>query len=126
MDGVGCQLTQRCSSCRSDRLAAPLSYGTDSLRCIFQLAFCLHVGAMRCAPFKLQALPLCLLLQVSLPTQYNGKNQDPVGALSSTLARLQARAALAVHACLPASPALCCHSWRGVMTLPMPKCHAAT
>ncbi|KAG7669017.1 hypothetical protein Ndes2526B_g00737 [Nannochloris sp. 'desiccata'] len=27
--------------------------------------------------------------QVSLPTQYNGKNQDPVGALSSTLARLQ-------------------------------------
>jgi 1-deoxy-D-xylulose-5-phosphate synthase len=27
---------------------------------------------------------------VSLPTQYNGKNQDPVGALSSTLARLQA------------------------------------
>lgn len=50
---------------------------------------------MRCAPFKLQALPLCLLLQVSLPTQYNGKNQDPVGALSSTLARLQARAALA-------------------------------
>lgn len=28
--------------------------------------------------------------QVSLPTQYNGKNQDPVGALSSTLARLQA------------------------------------
>lgn len=29
--------------------------------------------------------------QVSLPTQYNGKNQDPVGALSSTLARLQVR-----------------------------------
>lgn len=28
--------------------------------------------------------------QVSLPTQYNGKNQDPVGALSSALARLQA------------------------------------
>mmetsp|Transcript_6361 Transcript_6361/g.14096 ORF Transcript_6361/g.14096 Transcript_6361/m.14096 type:complete len:725 (+) Transcript_6361:161-2335(+) len=28
--------------------------------------------------------------QVSLPTQYNNKNQDPVGALSSTLARLQA------------------------------------
>lgn len=28
--------------------------------------------------------------QVSLPTQYNGKNQEPVGALSSTLARLQA------------------------------------
>jgi hypothetical protein len=27
---------------------------------------------------------------VSLPTQYNGKNQDPVGALSSALARLQA------------------------------------
>lgn len=27
--------------------------------------------------------------QVSLPTQYNGKNQDPVGALSSNLARLQ-------------------------------------
>jgi deoxyxylulose-5-phosphate synthase len=27
--------------------------------------------------------------QVSLPTQYNGKNQDPVGALSSALARLQ-------------------------------------
>eukprot|EP00887_Chlorella_sp_A99_P001616 scaffold8.g1616.t1 len=26
---------------------------------------------------------------VSLPTQYNGKNQDPVGALSSALARLQ-------------------------------------
>ncbi len=34
-------------------------------------------------------LPLCHGLQVSLPTQYNGKNQDPVGALSSTLARLQ-------------------------------------
>ncbi|CAD7699521.1 unnamed protein product [Ostreobium quekettii] len=28
--------------------------------------------------------------QVSLPTQYNGKSQDPVGALSSALARLQA------------------------------------
>ncbi|KFM24758.1 1-deoxy-D-xylulose-5-phosphate synthase 1, chloroplastic [Auxenochlorella protothecoides] len=28
--------------------------------------------------------------QVSLPTQYNGKNQEPVGALSSALARLQA------------------------------------
>ena len=28
--------------------------------------------------------------QVSLPTQYNGKTQDPVGALSGTLARLQA------------------------------------
>ncbi|PSC74684.1 1-deoxy-D-xylulose 5-phosphate synthase [Micractinium conductrix] len=27
--------------------------------------------------------------QVSLPTQYNGKNQEPVGALSSALARLQ-------------------------------------
>ncbi len=29
-------------------------------------------------------------MQVSLPTQYNGKTQDPVGALSGTLARLQA------------------------------------
>ena len=29
-------------------------------------------------------------LQVSLPTQYNNKNQDPVGALSSALSRLQA------------------------------------
>jgi 1-deoxy-D-xylulose-5-phosphate synthase len=28
--------------------------------------------------------------QVSLPTQYNGRNQEPVGALSSALARLQA------------------------------------
>lgn len=27
--------------------------------------------------------------QVSLPTQYNGKNQEPVGALSSALAKLQ-------------------------------------
>ena len=27
--------------------------------------------------------------QVSLPTQYNSLNQDPVGALSSTFARLQ-------------------------------------
>ncbi len=27
---------------------------------------------------------------MSLPTQYNNKNQDPVGALSSALARLQA------------------------------------
>jgi 1-deoxy-D-xylulose-5-phosphate synthase len=27
--------------------------------------------------------------QVSLPTQYNSQAQDPVGALSSTLARLQ-------------------------------------
>ncbi len=27
---------------------------------------------------------------MSLPTQYNGKNQDPVGALSGALARLQA------------------------------------
>ena len=27
---------------------------------------------------------------MSLPTQYNGRNQDPVGGLSSTLARLQA------------------------------------
>ncbi len=41
--------------------------------------------AVRCAP--------CLLPspQVSLPTQYNNKNQDPVGALSSALARLQVR-----------------------------------
>lgn len=31
--------------------------------------------------------------QVSLPTQYNGKNQDPVGALSSALSRLQVRSA---------------------------------
>ena len=30
------------------------------------------------------------LLQVSLPTQYNSRNQDPVGGLASTLARLQA------------------------------------
>lgn len=30
------------------------------------------------------------VLQVSLPTQYNNRNQDPVGALSSALARLQA------------------------------------
>jgi hypothetical protein len=29
------------------------------------------------------------VLQVSLPTQYNNRNQDPVGALSSALARLQ-------------------------------------
>lgn len=29
-------------------------------------------------------------VQVSLPTQYNDRNQDPVGALSSALARLQA------------------------------------
>lgn len=29
-------------------------------------------------------------MQVSLPTQYNGKTQDPVGALSGALARLQA------------------------------------
>eukprot|EP00212_Chloropicon_laureae_P002778 CAMPEP_0197486912 /NCGR_PEP_ID=MMETSP1311-20131121/1887_1 /TAXON_ID=464262 /ORGANISM="Genus nov. species nov., Strain RCC856" /LENGTH=753 /DNA_ID=CAMNT_0043030273 /DNA_START=205 /DNA_END=2466 /DNA_ORIENTATION=+ len=28
--------------------------------------------------------------QVSLPTQYNGKSQDPVGGLSNTLARIQA------------------------------------
>lgn len=41
-------------------------------------------------------LPCCICLrhcvapQVSLPTQYNGRNQDPVGALSSALARLQA------------------------------------
>ena len=28
--------------------------------------------------------------QVSLPTQYNGKTQDPVGGLSNTLARIQA------------------------------------
>ena len=33
--------------------------------------------------------PACHQTQVSLPTQYNGKNQEPVGALSSTLARLQ-------------------------------------
>ncbi len=30
------------------------------------------------------------VVQVSLPTQYNGKTQDPVGALSGALARLQA------------------------------------
>ena len=33
--------------------------------------------------------PNALSLQVSLPTQYNSLNQDPVGALSSTFARLQ-------------------------------------
>lgn len=32
--------------------------------------------------------------QVSLPTQYNGQKQDPVGALSGTLARLQANRGL--------------------------------
>lgn len=31
-----------------------------------------------------------LAAQVSLPTQYNGRDQPPVGALSSALARLQA------------------------------------
>ncbi len=36
------------------------------------------------------AARLALGPQVSLPTQYNNKNQDPVGALSSALARLQA------------------------------------
>ena len=30
-----------------------------------------------------------ILLQVSVPKQYNSLNQDPVGALSSTFARLQ-------------------------------------
>lgn len=29
-------------------------------------------------------------MQVSLPTQYNNKNQEPVGALSGALSRLQA------------------------------------
>jgi pyruvate/2-oxoacid:ferredoxin oxidoreductase beta subunit len=33
--------------------------------------------------------PVLFALQVSLPTQYNNRNQDPVGALSSALARLQ-------------------------------------
>ncbi len=32
--------------------------------------------------------------QVSLPTQYNGQKQDPVGALSGALARLQANRGL--------------------------------
>ncbi len=35
--------------------------------------------------------------QVSLPTQYNNKNQDPVGALSSALARLQVRTGTCRH-----------------------------
>ena len=52
-------------------------------------------------------------VQVSLPTQYNGKNQEPVGALSSTLARLQVGMLLQhVTAYFPASLTatglLCC------------------
>lgn len=57
---------------------------------------------------------------MSLPTQYNGKNQDPVGALSSTLARLQVGlkggaaglrkgvqgSSMPVHARAAASPAM--------------------
>ena len=40
--------------------------------------------------FKTQLAPLHSdNQQVSLPTQYNSLNQDPVGALSSTFARLQ-------------------------------------
>eukprot|EP00882_Tetradesmus_deserticola_P024962 GHRQ01027344.1.p2 GENE.GHRQ01027344.1~~GHRQ01027344.1.p2 ORF type:complete len:142 (-),score=41.05 GHRQ01027344.1:49-474(-) len=35
------------------------------------------------------AVAAALSPQVSLPTQYNNRNQDPVGALSSALARLQ-------------------------------------
>jgi len=37
---------------------------------------------------------LCTRVQVSLPTQYNGQKQDPVGALSGALARLQANRGL--------------------------------
>lgn len=35
-----------------------------------------------------------VVTQVSLPTQYNGQKQDPVGALSGALARLQANRGL--------------------------------
>lgn len=35
-------------------------------------------------------LRLACIAQVSLPTQYNGKSQPPVGGLSNALARLQA------------------------------------
>eukprot|EP00983_Pelagomonas_calceolata_P073896 1152316-Pelagomonas_calceolata.AAC.12 len=38
-------------------------------------------------------------LQVSLPTQYNSKNQAPVGALSSALAKIQVRNELGVAVC---------------------------
>ena len=37
----------------------------------------------------LPTLTFSVFVQVSLPTQYNSLNQDPVGALSSTFARLQ-------------------------------------
>lgn len=47
---------------------------------------CWHDDVLLSAP----ALPP----QVSLPTQYNGQKQDPVGALSGALARLQANRGL--------------------------------
>ena len=42
---------------------------------------------------------LPMWVQVSLPTQYNGKNQEPVGALSSALARLQVHSRLLPLTC---------------------------
>jgi len=48
---------------------------------------------------------LCIV-QVSLPTQYNGKNQDPVGALSSALARLQVSLSNKLHFVYNAAVAL--------------------
>lgn len=48
----------------------------------------LHSIALRAASC-LMAGVVCSAAQVSLPTQYNNRNQDPVGALSSALARLQ-------------------------------------
>jgi len=55
---------------------------------VWQHALLAHVRAPRQAP---SAPPSpAARAQVSLPTQYNGKNQSPVGALSGTLARLQA------------------------------------
>ncbi len=43
-----------------------------------------------CAGALTLSAGVCVRGQVSLPTQYNGKTQDPVGALSGALARLQA------------------------------------
>ena len=46
--------------------------------------------------------------QVSLPTQYNSLNQDPVGALSSTFARLQSSKPLReLRESAKASPSRC-------------------
>lgn len=64
--------------------------------------------------------------QVSLPTQYNGQNQDPVGALSGALARLQANRCAIFGYCFSPLSFRFCPCARLVLCVSIPVCTNST